>query len=65
MSDKGTLILKRKIGERIVIGNGAIVVTVLADHRFSIEAPKNISVHRGELFDKIKEVGVNGTTVEQ
>ena len=47
MSDKGTLILKRKVGERIVIGDGAIVVTVLADHRFSIEAPKNISVHRG------------------
>ena len=59
MSDKGTLILKRRVGERIVIGDGAIVVTVLADHRFSIEAPKTISVHRGELFDKIKEVGVN------
>ena len=46
MSDKGTLILKRRVGERIVIGDGAIVVTVLADHRFSIEAPKTISVHR-------------------
>ena len=55
MSDKGTLILKRKVGERIVLGNGVIVITMLANHRISIEAPKNISVHRGELFDKIKE----------
>lgn len=56
MSEKGTLILKRKVGERIVIGNGAIVITQLANNRISIEAPKEISVHRGELFDKIKEV---------
>lgn len=53
MGDKGTLILKRKVGERIVIGNGVIVITQLEGHRISIEAPKNIAVHRGELFDKI------------
>lgn len=56
MSENGKLILKRKVGERIVIGNGAIVITQLANNRISIEAPKEISVHRGELFDKIKEV---------
>ncbi len=57
MSDKGTLLLKRKVGERIVIGNGVIVITILPNHKYAVEAPKNISVHRGELFDKIKEDG--------
>jgi len=53
--DNGKLILKRKIGERVILGDGAITITVLPGHKLAIECPKNISVHRGELFDKIKE----------
>jgi len=52
---KGTLILKRRVGERIVIANGSIVITVLGGGKISVECPKVISVHRGEVFDKIKE----------
>lgn len=47
------LVLNRKIGERIVIGDG-IVVTVVAVHgqqvRLGIEAPSDVSVWRQELL---------------
>ncbi|MFL5328495.1 MAG: carbon storage regulator [Gemmataceae bacterium] len=46
------LVLSRKVGEKILIGNG-IVVTVLESKgrqiRLGIEAPANVSVWRGEL----------------
>ncbi len=46
------LVLSRKVGEKILIGDG-IVVTVLESKgrqiRLGIEAPANVSVWRGEL----------------
>jgi carbon storage regulator len=51
------LILTRKLGETIRIGSD-IVVTVLAAHgnqiRIGIEAPKDVAVHREEVFDRIQ-----------
>jgi len=49
------LVLSRKLGERVVIGDG-IVVTVLEvkgkNVRLGFEAPSDISIWRGELaFD--------------
>ncbi len=50
------LALTRKIGERLVIGND-IVVTVVGikgdQVRLTIEAPKEIKIYRGEIFDAI------------
>jgi len=50
------LALTRKAGERIVIGDN-IVVTVVSIKgdgiRLSIEAPKEIKIYRGEIFDAI------------
>ncbi|MCO1601334.1 carbon storage regulator CsrA [Desulfosporosinus nitroreducens] len=50
------LALTRKIGERIVIGDN-IVVTVVGvkgdNIRITIEAPKEIKIYRGEIFDAI------------
>jgi len=50
------LALTRKIGERIVIGDN-IVVTVVSikgdSIRLAIEAPKEIKIYRGEIFDAI------------
>jgi len=47
------LVLTRKVGERIMIGNG-IVVTVTAVHRnqvrIGIEAPRSMTVLRAELI---------------
>lgn len=50
------LALTRKVGERIVIGDN-IVVTVVSikgdSIRLAIEAPQEIKIYRGEIFDAI------------
>ena len=50
------LALTRKVGERIVIGNN-IYVTIVAikgdNIRLSIDAPPEIKIYRGELYDAI------------
>lgn len=52
------LVLSRKIGDVITIGS-TVKVTVLSYDRgivrLGIEAPKNIPVHRKEVFDKVIE----------
>lgn len=53
------LILTRKIGERILIGkDGEIRLKVLGIRggqvRLGIEAPKDIIVHREEIFHRIQ-----------
>jgi carbon storage regulator len=51
------LVLTRRVGEIIRIGPH-IVVTVLGVNgnqvRFGIEAPKDVAVHREEVFERIK-----------
>ena len=50
------LALTRKAGERIVIGDNIVVtvVDIKGDHiRIAIEAPKQIKIYRGEIFDAI------------
>ncbi|AGA70317.1 carbon storage regulator CsrA [Desulfitobacterium dichloroeliminans LMG P-21439] len=50
------LALTRKVGERIVIGDD-IVVTVVGikgdNIRLTIEAPREIKIYRGEIYDAI------------
>ena len=53
------LVLTRKVGESIVIGNNAeINITLLATQgsqaRLGIETPKDISVHREEIYQRIQ-----------
>lgn len=52
------LALTRKAGERIVIGDN-IVVTVVHikgdSTRITIDAPKEIKIYRGEIYDAIVE----------
>jgi len=67
------LVLTRKLGESIVIGDN-IRVTVVEIHgkqvRLGIEAPKEVSVHRGEVYERIVEenkraVGAGPATLNQ
>ncbi len=50
------LILTRRIGESIVIGNDITIqiLDVGAQVKLGIEAPKDISVHRAEIYAKIQ-----------
>lgn len=50
------LALTRKVGERIVIGDNIVVtlISIKGDNiRLAIEAPKEIKIYRGEIFDAI------------
>jgi Carbon storage regulator (could also regulate swarming and quorum sensing) len=52
------LVLKRKIGQRIIIGDNIIIQVIDIEGRsvkIGIEAPKNVSVVREELLERIKE----------
>ena len=52
------LVLTRRINESIVINDdvSVLVVEVRGDRvRLGIEAPKDVSVHRKEVYDIIKE----------
>jgi len=61
------LILSRKEGESIKIGDD-ITVTILGMQgrqiRIGVEAPKNIPVHRQEIYEKIRmEKGTSANLV--
>lgn len=51
------LILTRRVGETVVIGND-VTVTILGvkgnQVRVGINAPKNVAVHREEIYERIK-----------
>jgi carbon storage regulator len=51
------LILTRRVGETVVIGD-SVTVTVLGvkgnQVRIGVKAPKDVSVHREEVFERIR-----------
>lgn len=59
------LILTRQIGQSIMIGDD-ITITILGNGgrgnqiKVGIDAPKNVSVHREEIFLKVKEEETKG-----
>ena len=52
------LILTRKVGETLMVGED-VAVTVMAVNgnqvRIGINAPKDVEVHREEIYERIKE----------
>lgn len=57
------LILTRRLGETLVIGDN-ITVTVLGvkgnQVRIGVDAPLDLAVHRKEVYDRIRQEHVNG-----
>lgn len=54
------LILTRRVGETVMIG-GEVTVTVLGvkgnQVRIGVNAPKDVAVHREEIYERIKREG--------
>jgi carbon storage regulator len=52
------LILTRRVGETVMIGD-EVTVTVLGvkgnQVRIGVNAPKHVAVHREEIYDRIKK----------
>ena len=62
------LILTRKVGESVLIGDD-ISITVLSVRgnqvKLGVQAPKEVSVHREEIYQRIKQTQdepTNGST---
>ena len=56
---KGNLVLSRKQGERIIVGeNREVVITVVEMRgnrvRISVGADESVAIHREEVFDSIQ-----------
>lgn len=61
------LVLSRKMGEVITIGGDISITVVGIDRgvvRLGIEAPKEIAVHRKEVYDKIAELNRQAISVD-
>jgi carbon storage regulator len=62
------LVLTRRTGEKINIGDD-IVVTVLEVRgnqvRIGIEAPRNVSVHRKEIYERIIDQNLKSSKIQK
>jgi carbon storage regulator len=58
------LILTRRVGEALMVGN-EVTVTVMAVNgnqvRIGINAPKNVAVHREEIYDRVQQEKLSQT----
>jgi carbon storage regulator len=62
------LILTRRVGETLMIGDD-VTVTVLGvkgnQVRIGVNAPKDVAVHREEIYDRIKQEGQDNSSDDE
>ncbi len=61
------LVLTRKLGQNIVIGNGISVKILKISHnkvRLGISAPENVPIFRQEVIDRIKQFNRLASTTD-
>lgn len=61
------LVLTRKVGEKIQIGDD-ISITIMEvkgkQVRVGIEAPATVKVHREEIYQRIREENINAANID-
>ena len=60
------LIFTRKLGEKITIGDHTVVTLIeIKDNqvRLGIDAPRHISVHRQEVYERIRKANLASSEV--
>lgn len=61
------LILTRRVGETVMIGDN-VTVTVLGvkgnQVRLGVNAPRDVAVHRQEIYDRIRDEDVESEPTE-
>ena len=60
------LILTRKLGEKINIGDDITITLVEikgAQVKLGIEAPKHIKIHRQEIYERIREENLSSSDI--
>jgi len=63
----GLLVLTRKVNQSIIIGDEVevVVLEVRGEQvRLGIRAPKNVSVHRKEIYEQIRDEGKSTSEVK-
>jgi carbon storage regulator len=61
------LVLTRKLGEKIQIGDDISIVIMEVKGKqvkLGIEAPANIKVHREEIYQKIQDENIRASNIE-
>jgi carbon storage regulator len=68
MENKVMLILTRRAGETVMIGSD-VTITVLGvkgnQVRIGINAPKDVAVHREEIYERIQNEKAAGSEAEE
>lgn len=62
------LVLTRKLGESIRIGDNIIIKVIELDGKhvkLGIEAPKNISVNREEIYERIQKENLEASRTQE
>jgi carbon storage regulator len=61
------LVMSRKPNETIVIADGRVVITILETRqgnvKLGIDAPDDISIHRGEIQERVDNARKLGTSI--
>lgn len=61
------LVITRKPGERITVGDNVVVTVVEVKGslvKLGIEAPRSISIHRQEIYDRIREQNMESSEID-
>lgn len=59
------LVLARKVGEKIILNDNIEIIVLDSNQnsvRIGINAPKNVSVYREELYKEIKNTNINSNS---